>query len=410
MTEKETNYKRNITLFLFGQGLSLFGSMLVQFAMMWHITLTTQSGSAMTLYVIVGLLPTFFMSPFGGVWADRYNRKNLINLADGGIATVTLLIALAFLTGYKELWLIFVCSAVRALGQGIQSPAVGAFIPQITPQEHLSKINGINTSIQSFAALVAPMASGALLTFVPLEIIFFIDIVTAITGICILQFLVKIPQKAVAETGIKSAANYFQDLREGLRYVWQEKFIFQIIILATIMFAVMSPASFLSPLQVVRDFGGDVWRLTAIEIAFSGGMMLGGVLIGFWGGFRNRMYSMSLACVIIGTGIVALGLLNNFWLYSAAMFIIGLTVPLSNTPCMVILQTKVEPVYMGRVFGVFGMTYSLTMPLAMLVFGPLADAVAIDWLLIGSGVVIVLLSVPYVASKVLREVGETKKE
>ncbi|MDR0810992.1 MAG: MFS transporter, partial [Paludibacter sp.] len=341
------NWKRNLTLFLSGQALSMFGSMLVQYAIFWHITLATQSGAMMTVYVLVALLPIFFVSPFGGVLADRFNRRNLINLADGGIAAVTLLIALAFALGYRELWLIFLCASVRSIGQGVQSPAVTSFIPQITPAEHLSKINGINTSIQSGIAIAAPMVSGALLSFMSIEKLLFIDIITALIGISILQFLVKIPvpnrhsdesQNLLTEQGIASQArndgnNYFRDLLEGLRYVWKTRFVFLLILLEVILFAALSPAAFLTPLQVAREFGSEYWKLTAVEIAFSGGMMLGGLIIGFWGGFSNKMHSLALSCVISGAGIVALGLLDNLWFYLTAMLVVGLSVPLSSTPC-----------------------------------------------------------------------------
>ena len=407
------NWKKNTALFLSGQALSLFGSMLVQYAIMWHITLTTQSGMAMTLYVLVGILPTFFMSPFGGVWADRFNRKHLINLADGGIAFVTLLVALTFIAGYKEVWLLFACAAMRALGQGMHSPAVSAFIPQITPPEQLSKINGINSSIQSFAMIVAPMTSGALLSFISIEMVFFIDVITAVIGIAIVYFLVKIPKPV--QTGEMSEApapaspvgiNYFHDLREGIRYITKHRFIGQLMLLSTIFYIIVSPAAFLTPLQVSRDFGADVWRLTTIEIAFSVGMMIGGIVIGFWGGFKNKIYSMALSCALMGVGTIALGVLNNFWLYSAVMLFIGLTLPLYNTPSMVLFQTKVDPAYLGRVFGVFGMIASLMMPAGMLLFGPLGDLVSIDWLMVSSGTAIVLLSIPFVISKVMREAGK----
>lgn len=74
------NWKRDVILFLVGQTISLFGSSLVQYAIMWHITLETQSGTMMTIFIICGFLPTFFLSPFAGVWADRYNRKKLLSL------------------------------------------------------------------------------------------------------------------------------------------------------------------------------------------------------------------------------------------------------------------------------------------------------------------------------------------
>ena len=90
MQKAKSNWKRNIALFLTGQGISLFGSMLVHYAVMWHITLKTQSGVMMTMIAMAGSLPMFFIAPLGGVWADRYHKKHIINIANAVIAIVTL--------------------------------------------------------------------------------------------------------------------------------------------------------------------------------------------------------------------------------------------------------------------------------------------------------------------------------
>jgi DHA3 family macrolide efflux protein-like MFS transporter len=119
---------------------------------------------------------------------------------------------------------------------------------------------------------------------------------------------------------------------------------------------------------------------------------------------------MSLACALFGLLSIALGVLGDFRLYLAAMAIMGLTLPLYNTPSMVLFQTKVEPAYMGRVFGVFGMVASLVMPAGMLLFGPLGDVISIDWLLVGSGAVVMLLAIPFLTDKVMREVYNNAKK
>ncbi|SFH41065.1 Transmembrane secretion effector [Desulfotomaculum arcticum] len=122
--DNKTNWKKNISLFLGSQAISLFGSSLVQLAIMRYITLTTQSGVMMTISIICGFLPTFILSPIAGVWADRYNRKTLIIMSDALIAVSTLILAILFLIGYDALWLLFLMSAIRAIGTGIQVPAV----------------------------------------------------------------------------------------------------------------------------------------------------------------------------------------------------------------------------------------------------------------------------------------------
>jgi DHA3 family macrolide efflux protein-like MFS transporter len=351
----------------------------------------------------------FFISPFGGVWADRFNKKNIINMADGAVAGASLIVAAFLFFGIDHVGILLACSIVRSLGQGVQLPAVGAFIPQIVPQEQLSGINGIQGSIQSVSMLAAPMASGALMTFAPLETLFLVDALTAAVGISILLFLVKTPPAGSETKTGHRGIDYFHDLKEGLRYIRKRGFVFRLIVLSIFFFIAVSPTAFLTTLQVTRDFGADVWRLTAIEIVFLTGMIAGGLLIGAWGGFRNRIYTMALSCTLCGIEAVGLGLAPNFSLYLAIMGIMGLTMPLYNTPLMTLLQIKVESAYMGRVLAVFNMVSSIMMPTGMVLFGPLADVVSIDSILIVTGAIIVVLGVPFIASGTLREAGKPEK-
>ncbi|WP_449539756.1 MFS transporter [Ferdinandcohnia sp. Marseille-Q9671] len=397
------NWKRNIVLFLGSQTISLFGSALVQYAIMWYITLNTQSGVMMTLAIIFGFLPTFFLSPFAGVWADRYNRKWLIIIADGMIAFSTLILAILFLMGYDSIWLLFVMSAIRGLGTGIQTPAVGAILPQIVPQDKLTKVNGANGSIQAVIMLIAPMVSAALLTVSSLEIIFFIDVITAAIAIFTLLVFLKIPSHAKAKG--EQVIGYLEDLKLGFKYIRDHDFLKPFFTFFAVFFILMAPAAFLTPLQVTRSFGDDVWRLTAIEIAFSIGMMLGGGVIATWGGFKNKIHTMTLASIMFGLCTVALGIVPLFWIYLVFMLITGIAMPIFNTPATVLLQEKVEENYLGRVFGVLGMISTSMMPLGMLIFGPIADIVDIEWLMIGTGIFMFILAFFLLGSKALVKAG-----
>ena len=207
----------------------------------WYITLNTKSGIMLTISIICGFLPTFFLSPFAGVWADRYNRKILIVLSDSMIAFVTLVLAILFFIGYDEMWLLFFASAIRAIGGSIQTPAVNAFIPQFVPEDKLLRVNAVNGTIQSITMLASPMLSGALLTFASLEIIFFIDVVTAALAIFILLLFVKVPAHERALT--KQSVGYFHDLREGLKYIKNHIFVKEYFFLCCI-FIFISPVAF----------------------------------------------------------------------------------------------------------------------------------------------------------------------
>lgn len=402
-TSKE-HWRRNIVLFLSSQTISLFGSSLVQYAIMWYISLNTKSGIMMTLYIICGFIPTFLLSPVAGVWADRYNRKVLIMLADGLIATATLVMAILFLTGYKEAWLLFVMAAIRALGSGVQTPAVGAILPQIVPADRLTKVNGINGSIQAVIMFVSPIVSAALLTVATIEAIFFIDVVTAAIAILTLLLYFRLPSHQKASNPPK--AGYFNDLKEGLAYIRGQAYLKSFFAFMAVFFILMAPAAFLTPLQVIRSFGEEVWRLTAIEIAFSVGMMAGGGIIAAWGGFKNKVHTMTLATVLMGVCTFLLGVVPVFWIYLAFMALFGVAMPAFNTPTMTMIQEKVDENYMGRIFGVFSMISTSMMPIGMLIFGPIADAVAIEWLLIGTGVLILFLSIFLRRNRSLLEAGK----
>jgi len=168
----------------------------------------------------------------------------------------------------------------------------------------------------------------------------------------------------------------------------------------------MAPASFLTALQVARSFGDDVWRLSAIEIAFSIGMMVGGGIIASWGGFQNKIKTMALASVIMGICTLALGIVPLFWIYLAFMGLFGVAMPIFGTPGTVLIQEKVEEAYLGRVFGVMGMISTSMMPLGMLIFGPMADFIEIEWLLVGTGIFIIVLAIFLGRNKDLIEAGK----
>lgn len=398
------DWQKNIVLFLASQNISLFGSMMVQYAITWHITLETKSGIMMTISIICGFLPTFFISPFAGVWADRYNRKTLIIASDSMIAISTLLLAILFIMGYDSVWLLFAVSVIRSLGAGVQTPAVGALIPSVVPEDKLTRINGINNSIQSLVTLVSPMLSGALLTIATIEIIFFIDVITAAAAVLILLLFLHVPAHAKALE--KHKISYFGDMRQGVGYIRRHGFVKTIFVFCAIYFILVAPLAFLTPLQVTRSFDGDVWHLTAIEVAFSIGMMTGGLIMASWGGFKNKLHTMVLSNISIAVCTFALGIIPVFWIYIILMGVVGIALPVFNTPFMVLLQQKVEQDFLGRVFGVLNMISSSTMPMAMLAFGPAADFIKIERLLIVTGLLMIIQSLAMLCNKVLLEAGK----
>jgi DHA3 family macrolide efflux protein-like MFS transporter len=385
---KHANWKKKTALFLSSQSLSLFGSMLVQYAIIWYVTLTTRSGAVLTISTLSAFLPQILISLFAGVWADRYPRKRLIIAADLLTAVSTLVLAGFFLLGYRELWLIFLVSGIRSVGAGIQAPAVGALLPQIVPADRLIRVNSLNGTLQPFIMIAAPVASGALLAFSRLESIFFIDVITAALAVGLLLILQVPPhQKAAAD----QKTGYLDDLKAGLVYIGRNRTIKTLFAFFAFVFFLATPVIFLTPLLVTRSFGEEVWRLTANEVTFFAGSILGGVLMTAWGGFKNHFRTIGLSCILWAVLFVGLGLSRFFGLYLAIMFLSGIPMPMFNVPTTTLLQEMVDPDMQGRVFGVMQLIMNTILPVGMLLFGPIADVITVEILLVLSSA---LMAVP----------------
>lgn len=382
------HWARNATLFLAGQTASLFGSSLVQYAIMWHLTLTTQSGLVLMGATIAGFLPQAVVSVFAGVWADRHNRKLIVMGADAVIAVTTLGLVVLLLRGVDDLWLIFLTLAIRSVGAGVQTPAVSALIPQIVPSASLMRVNGINTSIQSGSMLLSPALAAWLYASFDLAAVLMVDVVTALIGI---GLVLLVPVPAIARSA--EVMGYLDDLRAGLGYVRSHALVRRVLVFYAIIFVLVVPPSYLTPLLVVRTFGDEVWKLTANELAFSIGMVLGGAVLAWWGGTRDRIRMLVGASIGVGVLSIALGLAPYLWLFLVFMFLVGMCIPFFWTTSTTLLQETVENDFQGRVFGLLGIVMALAMPFGMLVFGPLSDVVSVQALLIGGGVLTILVGI-----------------
>ncbi|WP_044889234.1 MFS transporter [Myxococcus hansupus] len=401
------SWKRNTALFLGSQALSLLGSSLVQYALLWQVTLQTRSSVMMTLYIVAGFLPTFLLSPFAGVWADRYDRRKLIVLADAAIALVTLALAVTFTLRGPELWLYFLAAGFRSVGAAVQQPAVGALLPQLVPEDQLMRVNSIQSTLLSVNMLGAPALAGFLMSVAPLQVLFFIDVSTAALAIALVMLFVRLEARPRAPE--QAGASQLKEIRDGFRYIRGHSHLVPFFSYLGFILILITPAAFLTPLQTARSFGDEVWRLTAIEMVFSVGMMLGGAALAAWGGFSSRMRTMLASNHIMGACTVALGVVPHFAVYLAFMGIFGVALPLYNTPAMVMLQERVEPAYLGRVLSVMTMLSTALMPLSMLLYGPLAEVVSIERILQATGVLVCFVGLLTPLHRRLMSFGEPKQ-
>ena len=385
----EYNWKPLIIRFLSAQTISLFGSSIVQYAIVWYITLTTSSGKMLTLSTLCGFLPQIVISLFAGVWVDRYDRKKLAMLSDTVIALSTLALAAAFLAGHKNIWLLLAVLVIRSAGTGIQNPAVNAIIPQIVPADRLMKVNGINSTLSSIIMFISPAISGAVLSVASLEVTLLIDVITAVVGVGITSTI----QLKPLEKKMREKNSHLEEIKNGFMYLKENHFIRRLLIFQLTILFLISPSAFLTPLLVNRTFGNEVWRLTVSEMTYSFGMTIGGLLIASWGGFQKKLNTTLLAGTCYGILMMGLGAAPVFVIYLVCNTLIGVTSPCYNSPIIVTIQEKVVPEMHGRIFSFMQIATSCALPLGMVLFGPLADIFRVQTLLLITGAIVTVISI-----------------
>ena len=400
MDEKQTNWKSQAMLFLISQCITLFGSTLVQMAIVWYVTIQTSSGVWVAAFTVCSYLPQFLISFVAGVWADRHSRKKLIIGADSLIALVTFLMVLAIphITD-KTVVLggLLVMSVIRSFGAGIQTPAVNAVIPQLVPEDQIMRFNGINATMQSVVQFAAPAAAGVLLTINTLSSTLIIDTATAIVGIGLLSAVI-IPKQAIQSKG----TSVFIDMKIGIKYTLSDKLIGKVLTVYGLFIFLCVPAGFLSQLFVSRVYGETYWYLSAVELAGFIGMVAGGILMSIWGGFKSRVTTMSVGLIAFGSLAIGMGLSKQFALYLTLMIIYGVAITMVQTATTTLIQEKAEISMQGRVFGLLGAMYSGFLPVGMAIFGPMADEISLQWIMIGSGIALIALSIFVGTNKEMR--------
>ena len=384
MEQAQNHWKRKTILFLISQCITLFGSMIVQMSIIWYVTLKTSSGGWVAAFTICSYLPQFLISFFAGVWADRYSRKKLIILADGVITVATLVMFLVMpMISLDSILLsaLLAVSIIRSVGAGIQTPAVNAVIPQLVPEEYLMKYNGLNATVQSIVQFAAPAVAGAVLSIGTFRATLFIDILTALVGIGLLSCVLLPKQETSNET-----ETVLSEIKAGIRYSFSDKLIGKILIVYGLYILLCVPAGFMAALLVSRVYGDVYWYLTAVELVGFAGMALGGVLMGVWGGFKSRIKTFALGLFVLSLMTIGMGVSPYFILYLVLMFVYSIALTMIQTATTTIIQEKADGSMQGRVFGLLGAMYSGFLPVGMAIFGPLADVMPLQWIIVGSGI------------------------
>jgi DHA3 family macrolide efflux protein-like MFS transporter len=358
-----------------GQLVSIIGSGLTGFALsVWMFEQTGQA-TPLALNALFFNLPRVILSPIAGSIADRYNRRMILILADCGAALTTLAVAMILVSGNLQVWHIYLTTAISSAFSAFQEPAYRASITMMVPKKDLARAGGIQQIGFAIQSILTPLIASVLYLSVGLEGVILIDFATFFIAIGAL-LVVRIPQpRATTETGEEGEKqSMWQDSLFGWRYLRKQPGLFGLLwYYAAVNFFLSLSGVLMLPL--VLSYGAAM-DIGVIQMAGGAAMLIGGLVMGVWGGPKSRLiWGVVAAIALSGFGYFLAGLRPITWVIGAAQFVILFFIPISAALSQAVWQKKVAPDIQGRVFAIRAMIAYLIIPLANLVAGPLADNV-----------------------------------
>ena len=363
------------TVVWIGQIVSLLGTAMSNFALTLWAYEVTGKATPLAMVVFFFTTPMVVLGPFVGVLIDRGNRKLMMMLSDLAAALTTVLILILYTTDALQIWHLYVTAAISGTFQGFQWPAYSAAITLMLPKEQYARANGMLDLAGNASAVFAPLLAGALIGPLGIAGILIIDLLSAATAVGVLLF-VPIPQPPRSEAGREGEGGFFKEAAYGLRYILARPSLLglQTVFLVANFFNVLAFV-ILAPMILGRT-GNNELIFGSVQSAGAVGGVVGGLVMGIWGGPKRRVHGVLLGwfCMgLLGQALLGLGQALPVWV--VAIFVVAFFGPLINGSNQAIWQAKVAPDVQGRVFATRRLIAWLVSPISQLLAGPLADRV-----------------------------------
>ena len=422
--EVDPNVSRNFRMYLqfwVGQIFSLFGSAVVMFAIIWHLSeMRPGDNTIISVAYFFGFLPQIIISPFAGVIADKFDKKKIIIISDSLQAFFTLLLIISFMLNRVTVIQIILINFLRGTAQAFHSPISFTLIPLLVPKDKMTRINGLNFLFNSMINIIGPVIGAWFLVLLPVGTVLWVDIITF--GIALITVLpIKIPkvgsQLGSATLDAQDSQNdhdkssiqnqtekisFTTEIMEGIRLIRQIPGMVGTLMMAVFLNFIFMPFDALMINFIKVTHSGTELELGYFMGAIQIGMFAGAILVSVVKKWKNWTFWVSFGIIMQGIAFFALGTIPDsiFWLLYLTGGMMLIMNPIINSLFQTTIQNIVPPEKIGRIMALL-MTFSgIASPIGLLIAGPIADAVgSIKWVFMGCGILVLIVSLLAVFGK-----------
>ncbi len=365
---------RTFYILILTQTFSLIGSQMTGLAIGIKVFKDTQQATPLALVAVAATLPRLLSASLAGVLADRWDRRYVMAISDSGQAVGTLLLMISFATGAFELWHLYVVTLIQAVFGIFQEPAFQASVTMLVPDDRRDRANAIQQLTGPASGIIAPILAGLLFAAIGVVGVMTIDLVTFLTAVGVV-LAVHIPRPAQTEEGATMRQTViWKEALVGFRWLRSRRSLMLNVFYVTLVNFLIGGAMVLSTPYVLSLTDSEA-MVGLTGGVFSVGAVIGGVIMGIWGGTRPRIHTIMPGIAITGLGLALYGVGRSPLALGVALFIMALPLPMVNASFMSIMQIKIPPDLQGRVFSALTQMAMMATPLAYLLAGPLADRV-----------------------------------
>ena len=386
------NWKRVFAIIWTGQFLSILTSSIVNFAIVLWLSLETGTAEVLAFATMAALLPQSVLGLFTGIFIDRWKRKRVMIMADSFIAFCTLILAVLFYFDLAKISHIYVLLALRSVGSAFHMPAMQASVPLLAPKSELMRIAGINQVIQSVCNIAGPALAGLFITMMKMTNILLLDVAGAAFA-CLSLCFVFIPDPSHEERN--SELHLWREAKEAIMEVRNQYGLSWLFLLSILATFVIMPVSVLFPLMTLNHFAGNAFQVSLVEVSWGGGALLAGALLGLKKYRWNEILLINGMYIALGLTFLFSGLLpvSGFIWFAVLTALGGVCGSLYFATFTTVIQSRIDPGVMGRVFS-FYMSFSmLPSMIGLLSTGFLADSIGLGNTFIISGGFLCLIGI-----------------
>lgn len=391
LNRMNNNWKRTFAIIWGGQFFSILTSSLVNFAIIIWLSLETGSAEMLAWAAIAGILPQTLIGPFTGALIDRWDRKRIMMFADSFIALCTLILAILFWRDIAQVWHIFGLLGLRSIGSAFHMPAMQASVPLLAPTDQLTRIAGVNQIIASVSQIAGPALGAMLITIWDIEYVLLFDVIGALLAVTSL-FFVHIPNPE-KEEGIER--DILKEMKEGAMIILRNRGLSLVFLYSILVVFFLVPISVLFPLMTLEYFKGTEFQAGIIEAIWSVGALAGGAIMGAKVYKVNRVALVNWMYLLCGLTFFLSGILSpdGFVWFAVLTAIGGVSGAVYNSAFTGLVQTKIDPTALGRVFSMFFTISLIPAMLGLIGIGFLADGLGLSTSFILSGAIIIVIGV-----------------